>query len=615
MAAQARYAALIERLQGEARRAPGRYRFKLALLALAGYGVLLALLAITVGVPLLVLAAALATGRWDPALVFVVLSFGLIGAVLLRALWMPAGAPSGYRLGEGEAPRLTEDVERLRAAVGAPPLSGIVIDSELNAAAAQVPRLFGLLGNRQYLVLGLPLLQLLDREELASVIAHEFGHFGAEHGRFSGWIYRVRLSWYRVLEGMAQRGGIVAHLLFKFYERYVPYFNAYSFVLAREQEYEADAAAARATGAEAAASALVRLELAQARLQRTFWPQLSARMPAQPQPPRDYHQALARVLRVPMACDQARLLDATARDAALEDTHPPLPQRVAALGVPPRLLASRGEAASELLGAALPQIERALDARWHAQADPQWREAYRAAAGERARLAEIESRGAPTPAETLEHARLVEKLRPDYDAAPLYARAIALEPGNATAHYRAGMLALRGGDARAGIAQLRQAMSLDAGAVRPILAELEACRRDPGLDAAVAAELRALHEAFAPSAQSLDARDAVAVEDGLLAHDLDAEALRGLARVLALQERVTRAWVARKRLELADGTPHYVVLVDWRGSVASEAAGLKRLSEAFRLPGSHSVFTGTDQRAMARRVRQLCAEPVYQRAR
>ena len=615
MESTARRAALVQRLQVEADESPRRYLCKLALLALAGYAVLVALLVAALGLPLLLLAR-LASGDApaDPSLAFAILVPGAFGALLLRALWVPFGVPPGYRLAAGEAPALETEVARMRAAVGAPTLDGIVIDGELNAAAVDMPRALGLFGHRHYLVLGLPLMQLLDRDELASVIAHEFGHFGAGHGRFSGWIYRVRLSWYRALDVLSQRGDAMALLLVKFYGWYVPYFNAYSFVLARRQEYEADAAAARAAGAEAAAGALVRMELASRRVQAGFWPALFDRARTQGHPPVQLHADLARALRDPRPCDPGRLLALAARAADPDDTHPTLPQRLEAIGAVAALRKARdASAAHELLGGRLPGIERHLNAQWRDDVRAHWRERFDGAAGDRARLAELEARGTLAPNESLEHARLVEALRVDFDAVPLYERVLAALPDSAIAHYRAGLLRLRRGEGAAGVAHLRQAMTRDPGAIRPLLADLERFERDPDLDVATAAALAGLRATFAPRALALDARDAVAGEDQFLAHDLDGAALGRLASALASNARVHCAWLVRKRMDLAEEPSHYVVLVDWRGSVASEAAGLKRLSEAFDLPGSHTVFTNSGHRDVARQVRALCREPVYRK--
>lgn len=615
MASSTARAALVERLQVEARIAPRRYLCKLALLALAGYALLVLLLAISLGLPLLLLARVVFGGApAEPSLAFAILVPGMFGALLLRALWVPFGVPTGYRLAAGEAPALEAEVARMREAVGAPPLAGIVIDGELNAAAVDMPRMLGLFGHRHYMVIGLPLMQLLDRDELASVIAHEFGHFGAGHGRFAGWIYRVRLSWYRALDALSQRGGAMTLLLIKFYGWYVPYFNAYSFVLARRQEYEADAAAARAAGGEAAASALLRLELASRRVHAGFWPALLDSARTQGHPPAQHHAALARALREPRAFDPGRLLALAARDADPDDTHPTLPQRLEAIGVAAVLRpSSQTSAAEALLGERLPVIERHLDTQWRDDIRARWRERYEGAANDRARLAELEARGTLQPEEALEHARLVESLRTGFDAVPLYERALAALPDSALAHYRVGLSRLRRGEGAAGVEHLRTAMTRDPGAIRPVLSDVERIERDPDIDDDTAARLSELRAAFAPRARALDARDAVAGEDEFLAHDLDDEALGRLVAVLARSPRVACAWLVRKRMNLAEEPSHYVLLLDWRGSVASEVAGLKQLSDAFDLPGSHTVFTGSGHRDTAQRVRMSCGEPVYRK--
>lgn len=614
MASTAKYTALVERLQVEACNAPRRYRCKLALLALAGYAVLVVLLVVALGVPLVLLARVMTgAATAEPSLAFAILMPGAFGALLLRALWVPFGVPAGYRLAAGEAPALQEVVARMRAAVGAPALDGIIIDGELNAAAVDMPRALGLLGHRHYLVLGLPLMQLLDRDELASVIAHEFGHFGAGHGRFSGWIYRVRLSWYRALDALSQRGGAMTLLLLKFYGWYVPYFNAYSFVLARHQEYEADAAAARAAGAAAAASALLRMELASRRVQAGFWPALLERARTQGHPPAQLHADLARALRDPRPCDPERLRAIAAHDADPDDTHPTLPQRLDAIGAASawRPLPDTS-AAQALLGARLPEIERHLDTQWREEIRARWRERYDGAAADRAKLAELEARDTRTADEALQHARLIESLRIGFDALPLYERVLAATPDNALAHYRAGLLRLRRGEYAAGIEHLHHAMTRDPGAIRPVLADIERFERDPDLDPAAATALAELRATFAPRATALDARDTVAGEDEFIAHDLDTVALGKLTAALARNQRVAAAWLVRKRIDLAEPS-HYVILLDWRGSVASETAGLKQISDAFDLPGSHTVFTGSGHRDTARRVRTLCGEPVYRK--
>ncbi len=611
-ASEQRYKALIERLQAQAREAPQAYRARVAMLAALGYAALGLILLVAVGLPVGIVIALLVSGReFDPWVFAVLLPQGVFAVVVVRALWLRFDPPSGYRLAPGDAPALEAEIERLRLAAGAPPLEAVVIDSDLNAGAASLPRMLGLLGYHHYLVIGLPLMRLLDSAELSAVIAHEFGHFRSGHGRFSGWIYRVRMGWFRLVDAMARSGAAMSRLFAKFFEWYAPYFNAYSFVLAREDEYEADAVSARVAGEAARVSALIRLEHASQWLTRRFLPKLQARMRAQPQPPAQYNALFAAALRELPPIDIARLMASAERDNDLTDTHPTLPQRVSAVGGPP-VLRLQDVPAATLLGEALARIERTLDEVWREQTRKPWAAAYAEAKADRERLDALERRGEWDAAETLKHAQLVDTLRPDFDAALLYDRAIERTPDSASAHFRAGVLRIDADDV-AGVEQLRRAMTLDAGAIRPVFEKLRNYERDGTIAPHVADALGALREEFAERAKSLEARDGVAEDDDLIAHDLDAAALDGLREALARIEQVGQAWLARKRFDLAEEPAHYALLVTWRGSVASEGPGLKWVVAALHLPGSVSVFTESEHKAEARRLRALCVEPVYRR--
>ena len=135
---------LVERLEREAEEAPARYRFKLALLAALGYAVLVAALALTLGLlAFIVLYMLIVRPPVDPWIAIPIIVLGMTGTVVLRSVWIRFVPPEGHHLQPGEAPELRAEVERVRNAVGAGPLHGIVINAELNAAAAYVPRWVG----------------------------------------------------------------------------------------------------------------------------------------------------------------------------------------------------------------------------------------------------------------------------------------------------------------------------------------------------------------------------------------------------------------------------------------------------------------------------------------
>jgi hypothetical protein len=188
----------------------------------------------------------------------------------------------------------------------------VLLDGDLNAGIVQVPRL-GVLGwHRNHLLVGLPMLQALTPDQFRAVLAHELGHLSGNHGRFSGWIYRVRQTWGRLLERLEQEDHWGTAIFRRFLRWYAPYFNAYSFALARGDEYEADRASADVAGARPAGEALLRAEVAGWVLHSRYWPELLGRAEHEPAPPRTAYAPLARELAaVPAGEDQAEVARAT----------------------------------------------------------------------------------------------------------------------------------------------------------------------------------------------------------------------------------------------------------------------------------------------------------------
>ncbi|ASR43024.1 hypothetical protein BEN78_06160 [Xanthomonas citri pv. mangiferaeindicae] len=613
MMSEAERRARVARLETFAQRAPRTYRMRLALLAALGFGVLGGAVALALGLSVGLVALLLAI---SPLLlvklakvVWIPIAFGWL---VLRALWVRLEPPPGRPLAPGEAPRLVAEVERLRRAAGAPRLSGILIDDDLNAAAASVPRMLGLLGHRHYLVLGLPLMQLLDPGQFASVVAHEFGHFGGGHGRFSGWIHRVRMSWYRVLDGLAARGAWASRVFERFFRWYAPYFDAYSFVLARQNEYQADAMAARLAGADVAGSALIRVNVGAARLAHEFWPSVIDANRERAEPPDRLLREMATALRSPHPEDDARLAAQLTARADVHDTHPTLAQRLQALGVEAMVAPPPERSAAEvLLGDLLPSLEAAFSEDWRLRIGDGWRERHRAHAEDRDRLAALESGSARTPAETVEYAALVERVRPQDDPVPLYRDAVRVAPQDAFAHFRLGALLLER-DEPAGVGLLHHARMLDPGAADAVNEALAAYyRRRDDLDAldAVISDQVSIDDRRRGAQQ---ARNALSAGDALLPHGLDGAALAAARASLAATGKIGSAWIARKHIKGdADGLPHFVVLVRLRGLVFDADATLQRVVDALDLPGSHVAFIASGRRRIAGHVRKVAGPPTY----
>ena len=183
---------LVRRLEQEAAANPAGYRRKLGALAVLGYGYVAATLILLIGGAALILWMGATVSHAMLLLGKVGWAFLVLIYVVLRAMWVRLEPPQGRVLTSSECPELFRLIEEVRLKVQAPGVDSVLLTSDFNAAIVQHPRFGAFGGTRNYLMLGLPLMQSLSPEEFQAVMAHEFGHLSGAHGRFGAWIYRLR---------------------------------------------------------------------------------------------------------------------------------------------------------------------------------------------------------------------------------------------------------------------------------------------------------------------------------------------------------------------------------------------------------------------------------------
>lgn len=415
------FVALVARLEETARRDPAGYRRRVVMLALLGYFYLVFILAILAALFLVALGSAFFLKALGVKIAFVVLAFIW---VVVSALWIRFAAPEGIEVRRADAPALFAMIEKLRRALDTRRFDRVLVTSDFNAAALQRPRL-GLFGwYRSYLLIGLPLMKSLTPAQLEAVLAHEFGHLAKGHGRISNWVYRLRLRLQRLLE-VLQQGESAGQVLFRpFFSWYAPYFQAYSFPLARANEYEADAASARLTSPASITEALTTVEVLGRYLGERFWPEIHRQADDVPSPSFAPFATMGERFKAGVqAADSSRWLDdAMARKTTVDDTHPCLAERLQALRQEPRLApVAKGESADALLGPSLERITVHFDTLWKEQIAPSWQQHHRAVQGGRRRLAELDALAAASAAlpldKAIERAHLTESHGAGGDAA------------------------------------------------------------------------------------------------------------------------------------------------------------------------------------------------------
>jgi Zn-dependent protease with chaperone function len=587
--AQLRFESSAKKAEAEAERNPGLYKLKLALYGVLGYLVIFALLAV-----LLAIVGGLSVLAVKNTFVLILLLkkkliFLLIPViwVLFRALWVTLEAPQGYVARKKDYPELFAAIDELRKKLKAPSVHQVLITPEFNAAIVQTPRL-GVFGwNKNTLILGMELLMVLRPEQAAAVIAHELGHLSGNHSRFAGWIYRVRRSWTKIMEAFEHEGGFGAAIMQKFFHWYAPSFAAYSYALARRNEFEADAMAAELTSPQTVGDALVHTSVAAPYVDQNYWNDFVKGADEAPEPATLPWAGVRQWLQDNESVQEdlhKRLKDQLERQTTYADTHPCLSERLDALGVEPRLVSASGDSAAQVWFAdKFNSIVEEFDAIWTTESGPNWRARYDYVQASKAKLAEFGDK----PVDQLSDDELWHKANLSWEfvsddaAKPLFVALQERLPEN-------GATALA-------LAQLMPEDNVDA-----MLDQLRIAVND-GYEVVEAAQMAcfyldkhnrgdemqwwidAANKQHALSQAAMAERSTISDKDEIVPAELTEEFLEMLREQLKATGRVKQAWVAQKKLEHYPESQALVIAVKTKGFFATEDSAMEAVVKELSL--------------------------------
>ncbi|MBE9224247.1 M48 family metalloprotease [Phormidium sp. LEGE 05292] len=566
-----KFDALVKRLEIFAHSKPASYKLRVGLLAVLGYAYIVFVL---VGL-LLALGLVVLLVLWSHRINGAVIKFAflllIVIFIILRSLWVTFPPPQGLPLNRREFPRLFAFVDELSTKLQAPRFHHILLTNELNAAVIQRPRL-GLFGWQQnYLILGLPLMQALSPRQFQAVLAHELGHLSGNHSRFAGWIYRVRLSHTQIWQRLYESGQHGSSFLFEaFFKWYFPFFGAYSFVLARMNEYEADRCAAELAGAKNTAEALMNVEVKARFLENTFWPNLYKQVQHQVEPPTKTFTKMSSALASSLPDEDTRkfINQALAQKTNNADTHPCLSDRLKALGFfaeksenLPSLSIVKVNAAQQLLEDKLNEIAAYFDTTWKEQISTTWRQQYAQVQQSLKQLKTLEEKAAKqklTDEEAWERVRLTAQVSENEAIIPLLQEILMNQPNHAAANYSLGQILLQKNDF-SGIEYLENAMKKDPDCV------MEACeiiyyfllQQNKEEEAIIYQKRAKTHYELLLKAQQ--ERSFVDKRDKFIPHNLPDKEITLIYQQLSRYPEIKQAYLVRKKVTYFPEKPFYVL--------------------------------------------------------
>jgi Zn-dependent protease with chaperone function len=558
-----RFNALVTSLERQAQADPVGYQRKVIALAMLGNAYVTAILLLLLLLLLLLIAL---VAVLKALAIKLILLLGVFLWMILKALWVKVEPPAGLPLAEHQAPELFAMIRELRKALNAPRFHQVLVTDEFNAGVVQSPRL-GIFGwPRNHLLIGLPLMKSLTVEQFKAVLAHEFGHLARGHGRLSNWVYRQRLRWARLMSEL-DAGESRGRFLFKpFLHWFVPYFNAYSFPLARANEYQADATSARLTSPRAAAEALTGADIVGRYLAEHYWPGILGQADDQPQPNFAPYHGLGRDMTADLDPAMARqwLEQALTRATDTADTHPALADRLAAIGARPTLaLPTPGQSAEHLLNGALKTLTETFDERWRQAVQPGWEARHREMRAGREQLAALEAKvalGAELSLqEAYERACLTESAGGDPDSALAQLQALHRHAPDVPALCLSlGARLLARADA-SGVDLVVRAMELDEDNIVHGCALLRDHYAYTG-DMAKADDWQRRMQARQEEQEAAEReRKQIKVNDKFDRHDLDDPSLASLRQALRAIPGLSKAYLVKKRVRHLAHRPLYVL--------------------------------------------------------
>ena len=598
---QARFDRLVRRLEPLSKKQPGQYKFRVWLLSLLGYAyiifVLAALWFLTASILPPLISFLTNSGRMTFRAIrykgiFLLFVIGIpivLSIIILDALWVSVPAPEGLEVKRQKCPDLFKMIHSIAKELGTPPFHHVLITSEFNASVVQVPRfgLFGLYTN--YLVIGLPLMQVFSPAQFRAVLAHEFGHLSGKHGQFGHWIYRIRRTWYTLcdrLQDMRNRSdnelimvatALGTSLFESFFNWYAPFFAAYSFVLARADEYEADRYSARLAGSRNLAAALANLEVQGRALNTVFWPQIYQRADSESDLPEPFSE-LETFAKIPLNPEDIKtwLKEAFVRQTDTADTHPCLRDRLVALKcpakqVPDLLKPNKITAAQQFLGKALPSIVQNLNQEWQLTMQAKWQHRHRVAQHMRDRIETLDNHPNDTDKELTtedlcEKALLKANLGEMDEAIALVQSVLTEDANDDYANLVLGQLLLHKGD-KQGIQYIEIAMEKNFRLVPkalPIIGDFLA--QTEGEDAAQQYRKQA-RQRFENQDQARRERSHVSHHHQFKLHGLSPDEIDVLNQQLAMYRPIKAAYLVQKVVKYMPERPLYVLGVE--SSIAS----------------------------------------------
>jgi Zn-dependent protease with chaperone function len=575
------YTSLIKELEEYAEKNPKGYERRVSALIALGYAYFIGLIVIFLFAPILAIGLLFLV----PNLIWIVLKFvgklifvvlivlaSLLGVIwnLIKSLWTKIPAPEGCELNREDVPKLFETVEKTSDFLKSPRPDHILLIEDFNAAVVTLPR-FGIFGKRVYLLVGLPLMQAVSSKQFEAVIAHEIGHISEKHSSSAASAYRLREAWGRFIESQEADGHKLSFFYDKFLNWYFPYFNAYSFVLLRRQEREADESAVQLFGAKPLGEALINLEVKNLNLSQKFWKDVLDEAAREKTPPKELFTRMAMAFRESnKPQDLMNLSKAVAINTDYSDSHPSLAERLKNIGYwentdLPDLPEAVSETASQYyLGSLEEKFSNVFNDLWKERVRDQWKQRHDYLLEAQKNIEKLDKKAETetlTADEMYERAGLIAERYGEKESLAALREILEKHPEHANANFAVGTVLLNDGDEN-GIGFLQKAMKIDRTLKIPACETLYYYLRSKGRDEEAKKYVLAIEAEDEIVNLANRERSSVLPNDSFAPHDFPADKIERICQKMRYYDEIQAMYLVQKVVQYYSEVPMYVLFLE-----------------------------------------------------
>lgn len=530
--------------------------------------------------------------------------------LLLYSLWVKNPKPEGIQLKRGDCPEFFKLIDELSSKLRVR-IDEVLLDDQMNAYVTQIPRL-GILGwPKNYLVVGYPLMVSRSPLIFKATLAHEFGHISGSHGKTGAWAYMVSNMYSQLLANLREGSPILYCVFYAFLHWYTPRFHAYSFVLRRQHEYEADQMAIDLTSAEAECLDLVSLGLYSRALSEEFWPAVNKLCYVQDKPPGDLMERMQEFLQ--KGIDEETAQKWYQQDLQMRtetaDTHPSLMDRLLFAKFPKEtaaeiyshkltlssLLHPELSAARHFLGAKEKELKSQLSLNWQSAAEANWQAAHQEAIESKAVLEKLEaeiSQGKELERdEQIRHASLILSIEGREKGMPLVEAVLSKYPDDWWSNMVLGTHRLEKGD-ESGLELVERSMSLNVARLPDACEFLVSHFKRRGRYEMAEKYSERIDQFSKEANLAINERILMPEAKNLEAHGQSAELIEPMISVLSETKVIKAAYLARRRVSYLSDVPCYVLGLQFKNDLNTDKnqEAVELLSYVLNFPYDLRIF-------------------------